>query len=83
MKHSPDSLLEVLLGKMLVDEEFRKEYARQIDLGMFTDKELFRIAQAMQEKDFLVEHLYLRNDKRIVVKCIELTQLYMKNKGKI
>lgn len=65
------SPLDALLGKMIVDETFRKIYCDMISPDQFPDKDSQLIASVLKMGDFDSVELFEKYGKSIIVKCLD------------
>jgi len=69
-----------MIGRMLVDDDFRTQNAKDIPIDHIQNTELFIIAKAMQGDEFYLTSLYLKHDKKVVTKAIEAVLSYGKQR---
>lgn len=75
-----NSHIELLIGQMLVDDEYRKQNAINIPIDHIQDKELFIITWELQNKDFSLVPIYLKHNKKIIIRAIEAALSYAKKR---
>lgn len=78
MSSTNTSHIKLIIGQMLVDDDYRKDNSGMIPLDNITVTDLFIIAKALQEDDFSLTDLYMKHNKRIISLATDCVKQYAK-----